>query len=71
MTPILYWVRRDFRLSDNAALMAAVERGAPVIPVFICDAQLVAQGAAATFRLDAGLRVFASALEALGSRIRT
>ena len=69
MTPILYWVRRDFRLSDNAALMAAVERGAPVIPVFICDAQLVAQGAAATFRLDAGLRVFASALEALGSRL--
>ena len=30
----LYWIRRDFRLSDNAALTAAASRGS-VLPVFI------------------------------------
>jgi deoxyribodipyrimidine photo-lyase len=33
--PVIYWTRRDFRLSDNPALVAACESGAPVIPVFI------------------------------------
>lgn len=33
--PVLLWFRRDLRLRDNPALMAAVEAGAPVVPVFI------------------------------------
>ena len=32
----LWWIRRDLRLTDNAALHAALEAG-PVIPVFIQD----------------------------------
>ncbi len=31
----LLWFRQDLRVSDNPALAAAVERGEPVIPVFI------------------------------------
>jgi deoxyribodipyrimidine photo-lyase len=34
-SPVLHWFRRDLRLSDNQALKAASESGAPVIPIFI------------------------------------
>lgn len=33
--PVLLWFRRDLRLRDNPALMAALELGAPLIPLFI------------------------------------
>ncbi|XP_056382165.1 deoxyribodipyrimidine photo-lyase-like [Hyla sarda] len=33
--PVVFWFRRDLRLYDNPALIATLERGAPVIPVFI------------------------------------
>ena len=33
--PSLVWFRNDLRLSDHAAIDAAIRRGAPVIPVFI------------------------------------
>ena len=33
--PTLVWFRRDLRLEDNPALHAALERGGPVIPVYI------------------------------------
>ncbi|WP_420405334.1 cryptochrome/photolyase family protein [Nisaea sp.] len=35
--PILLWFRQDLRLSDNPALAAAVETGAPVLPVYVLD----------------------------------
>ncbi|MGI9225318.1 MAG: deoxyribodipyrimidine photo-lyase [Woeseiaceae bacterium] len=31
MQPVLLWFRRNLRLSDNAALIAAAESGRPVI----------------------------------------
>lgn len=34
--PVIWWIRRDLRLADNAALRAALEAG-PVIPAFILD----------------------------------
>lgn len=33
--PVLLWFRRDLRLCDNPALIASLEYGAPIIPVFI------------------------------------
>lgn len=33
--PSLVWFRNDLRLADNPALTAAVERGGPIIPVYI------------------------------------
>ncbi|HXK06675.1 MAG TPA: deoxyribodipyrimidine photo-lyase/cryptochrome family protein [Verrucomicrobiae bacterium] len=33
--PALVWFRQDLRLSDNPALAAMLERGFPVIPVFV------------------------------------
>ena len=39
MQPVLLWFRRNLRLSDNAALIAAAASGRPVIPVYILDEQ--------------------------------
>ena len=36
-TVTLYWIRRDFRLQDNAALAAAIERGDPILPVYLLE----------------------------------
>lgn len=69
MTPVIYWVRRDFRMADNAALVEACAAGAPVIPVFIFDEVVEAQGAAPKFRLAEGVRAFADALAGAGSRL--
>jgi deoxyribodipyrimidine photo-lyase len=35
--PVLVWFRDDLRLTDQAALHAAIETGQPVLPVFILD----------------------------------
>ena len=35
--PTIVWFRQDLRLQDNPALLAAVRRGAPVVPVYIWD----------------------------------
>jgi len=31
----LVWFRHDLRLADNPALHAAVQRGGPIIPIYI------------------------------------
>jgi deoxyribodipyrimidine photo-lyase len=69
MTPCLLWLRRDLRLSDHPALIAAVARGGPVIPVFILDAQVEGWGAAPRWRLEASLRDLSARLAAKGSRL--
>ena len=35
------WFRRDLRLSDNPALLAAIEAGEEIVPVFILDPKLI------------------------------
>ncbi|MGQ0656820.1 MAG: deoxyribodipyrimidine photo-lyase [Chromatiales bacterium] len=35
MDPIIVWFRQDLRLTDNPALSAPCERGAPVVPLCI------------------------------------
>ena len=67
--PIIYWVRRDLRLSDNPALRAAAEQGRPVLPVFIRDAAVDRLGAAPKWRLGLGLEQFDQALQGVGSRL--
>jgi deoxyribodipyrimidine photo-lyase len=56
MNPCLLWLRRDLRLSDHPALLSAIARGGPVIPVFILDPETEATGAAHRWRLEASLR---------------
>lgn len=40
MSTALWWVRRDLRLSDNAALSAALRAAERVVPVFVVDPTL-------------------------------
>ncbi len=67
--PILYWLRRDLRLSDHPGLAAAAESGRPVVPVFVHDEVVEGLGAAPRFRLGLGLERIAGALEEIGSRL--
>ena len=68
-SPTLVWFRRDLRLSDHAALTAAVARGGPVIPVFLRDAVVDGLGAAPKWRLGLGVECLAEALTEKGSRL--
>ncbi|MEM6939157.1 MAG: deoxyribodipyrimidine photo-lyase [Pseudomonadota bacterium] len=65
--PTLIWFRRDLRLSDHAALTAAVDAGGPVIPVFIFDEAVEALGAAPKWRLGLGLEALRESLRTKGS----
>ena len=67
--PVLWWVRRDLRLADNATLVAAIESGQPVLPVYVLDSTDQAMGAAPRFRLGLGLEALARRLEEKGSRL--
>ncbi|GAA0922642.1 deoxyribodipyrimidine photo-lyase [Pseudonocardia zijingensis] len=53
------WFRRDLRLSDHPALLAALETGHDVLPVFVRDPRLVAHGGARVRRLEASLAALA------------
>lgn len=35
--PVLWWIKKDFRLADNPALTAALEAGETVLPVFLFE----------------------------------
>lgn len=71
-TPTLVWFRLDLRLADNPALRAAVDRGKPVIPVFIWspgDEKPWPPGAASRWWLHQSLTSLQTALARRGSRL--
>jgi deoxyribodipyrimidine photo-lyase len=68
--PVLIWFRHDLRLSDHAALSAAVAGGARVLPVFVLDdAAAGAQryGAASRWWLKRSLTALRHSLAAHGA----
>ena len=65
--PTLWWVRRDMRLTDNPALLAALESGGPVIPVFILDEVHDSYGTLPRWRMGLGAQMFGKALAERGS----
>ena len=71
MTQII-WFRRDLRLADQAALLAAVESGEAVIPVFILDDETPKHrrmGGASRWWLHHSLKSLDADLQKLGSRL--
>jgi deoxyribodipyrimidine photo-lyase len=68
-TPIIYWLRRDFRLGDHPGLTAVAATGRPVIPVFIYDDLIEVLGAAPKWRLGLAAEHFGTILEGIGSRL--
>jgi len=70
-SPTLLWLRRDLRLADQPALMAAAHEG-PVIPVYILDEETPAHrrmGGASLWWLHHSLKSFDRALRDRGSRL--
>jgi len=70
--PALVWFRQDLRLSDNPALAAALERGQPVVPVYVWAPEEEGAwppGAASKWWLHRSLSDLRAALEQLGSRL--
>lgn len=69
--PVLLWFRQDLRLSDQAALAAAVSEG-PVIPVYVLDDESPRQwamGGASRWWLHHSLTRLDESLRAKGSRL--
>ncbi len=67
--PVIFWFRRDLRLSDHVGLSAAAASGRPVIPVFIHDEIVETHGAAPKWRLGLGVEHFAVSLDKIGSKL--
>ncbi|MFB3778349.1 MAG: deoxyribodipyrimidine photo-lyase [Bryobacteraceae bacterium] len=70
--PVLVWFRQDLRLSDNPALVAALERRGPVIPVFIWapeDEGEWTPGASSRWWLGRSLEALGIELAKRGSRL--
>lgn len=55
MTISIVWFRRDLRLADHPALLAAVDSSDEVLPVFVRDPVLLARGGVRAERLEASL----------------
>ncbi|SMC64384.1 deoxyribodipyrimidine photo-lyase [Rhizobium sp. RU36D] len=71
-SPTILWFRKDLRLLDNLALVAAVNRGGPVIPVYIREPEKDGTGplgAAQAWWLHHSLTALGGALSELGSRL--
>lgn len=69
--PVIVWFRRDLRLSDQAALLAAAASG-PVIPVYVLDDETPkhrAMGAASRWWLHHSLASLDMGLREKGSRL--
>ncbi|MFM1768056.1 MAG: hypothetical protein RJA22_585 [Verrucomicrobiota bacterium] len=71
-SPTLVWFRSDFRLADHPALTAAVQRGGPVIPVYVHapdEEAPWAPGGASRWWLHQSLQALDTSLQGLGSRL--
>ncbi len=72
MNRLIWWLRRDLRLNDNAALHYALTSAEHVLPVFILDTALLSaerlRGARMAWLFDA-LRAIDDSLRAHGSRL--
>lgn len=69
--PVIVWLRRDLRLADHAALVAAAARG-PVLPVYVLDDETPAHrrmGGASRWWLHHSLAALDAALRSKGSRL--
>ena len=72
MSTTIVWLRRDLRLDEQPALRAAVERGNPILPLFIWAPEEEAPwqpGAASRWWLNHSLKSLEAQFESRGSRL--
>jgi deoxyribodipyrimidine photo-lyase len=77
MSATLVWFRRDLRLQDNPALRAALQRGEPIVPVYVHETAAVAgmagewaEGAASRWWLHHSLAALETALRERGLQLQ-
>ncbi|MBI9048860.1 MAG: deoxyribodipyrimidine photo-lyase [Anaerolineaceae bacterium] len=71
MSVVIWWIRRIIRLDDNPVLKAALERGLPVLPVYIFDPDLFKVDMRRTDFLLRAVRGLDEELHAIGSALLT
>ena len=59
MLPVLWWVKKDFRLADNPALTAALAAGTPVVPVFLFEPAVLRAEETSGFHVAAWIEALA------------
>ena len=64
--PIIYWIRRDFRLDNNPVLKFVIDSKQPAIPVFIKDEFVDNLGSAPKWRLGLGLEYLSAKYKKYG-----
>jgi len=72
MSPSIVWFRLDLRLADQPALQAAIQRGGPVIPLYIWAPEEEADwspGACSRWWLHHSLRRLQARLNEIGGRL--
>jgi deoxyribodipyrimidine photo-lyase len=72
MNTILWWIRRDLRLTDNQALFQATQQAENVLPLFILDPHLMNSQYVGKKRMDflhAGLHQLNHDLREVGSQL--
>ncbi len=72
MSPSIVWFRLDLRLADQPALQAAIQRGGPVIPLYIWAPEEEADwspGACSRWWLHHSLRQLQARLNEIGGRL--
>ena len=70
--PTIVWLRDDLRVGDNPALVAAVERGGPVVVVYLLDEEsegVRPLGGASKWWLHYSLTSLAESIETLGGSL--
>ncbi|MBF4600277.1 deoxyribodipyrimidine photo-lyase [Frigoribacterium sp. VKM Ac-1396] len=71
-SPSIVWLRDDLRLADNPALTAAVERGEPVVVLYLLDDEtdgIRPLGAASRWWLHHSLSALDASLREIGGRL--
>ncbi len=63
VTTSILWFRRDLRLADHPALLAAIDAADSVVPVFVLDPDLLRPGTPRTDRLVASLAALSDDLD--------
>ncbi len=70
--PVIWWIRQDLRVTDNAALLAALTARAPVLPVYVLDDEAAgpwAPGGAGRWWLHHSLASLAESLRTRGASL--
>lgn len=70
--PTIVWLRDDLRIADNPALSAAVDRGEPIVVVFVLDEEgdgVRPHGAASRWWLHHSLTALGASLAGLGGTL--